>query len=274
MNDNQPSYLLAQAPNEVERLSALADAWEPATEALFDQIPVQAGWQCIDLGCGPRGVLAPLGRRVGPAGRVVGVDLSQDDLAAARESITRIGLGNVELIQADAFHTNLPRESFDLVHVRAMFTPLGREVELLREMLGLARPGGVVVAQESCEAGYECYPPQAAWQRLKEVTIAAFARGGGDYNAGRRTYGLLRQAGCQMVNGRAAVLALPAGHRYRRWPLESAIALQRRILESALMTEAEFGATLEECQRIADDPDIWMTSYMLTQVWGRKPPSR
>jgi SAM-dependent methyltransferase len=272
MADSRLPYLLAQAPNEVERLSAWADTWEPAAERLFDHIPVQGGWRCVDLGCGPRGVLVPLGRRVGPTGRVVGVDASQDNLVAARESVTRAALTNVELIQADAFRTDLPRESFDLVHVRFMFAPLGRDGELLREMLDLARPGGVVVAQESCEAGYECYPPQAAWQRLKEVTIAAFAEGGGDYNAGRRTYGLLRQAGCQAVNGRAEVLALPAGHRYRHWPLESALALQRRILGSGLMTAGEFGTTLEACQRIADDPDIWMTSYMMTQVWGRKPP--
>jgi hypothetical protein len=39
------------------------------------------------------------------------------------------------------------------------------------------------------------------------------------------------------------------------------------------MIEREFGATLEACQRIADDPDIWMTSFMVTQAWGRKPAS-
>ncbi len=271
MNESQRPYLLAQAPNEVERLSALANAWEPATEALFEQIPVQAGWHCLDMGCGARGALAALARRVGPAGRVVGVDLSQANLAAAAEFMRNSGFTDVELAQGDVFHTNLPRESFDLVHERFMFAPLGHESELLREMLELVRPGGVVVVQESCEAGYETHPAQPAWQRLKEVTVAAFSLKGGDYNAGRRTYGLLRQAGCQRVNARAAVLALPAGHPYRHWPLESAMALRHQILESGLMTEGEFQSTLAACQLIADDPDIWMTSFMVTQVWGFKP---
>jgi hypothetical protein len=39
------------------------------------------------------------------------------------------------------------------------------------------------------------------------------------------------------------------------------------------MNEKEFGATPEACQRIADDPDIWMTYFMVTQVWSRKPAS-
>jgi SAM-dependent methyltransferase len=271
MNTRQIHYLLAQAPNEVERLSAWSKAWEPAAEELFDQIFIQAGWNCLDLGCGPRGVLGPLSRRAGPNGRVVGVDLHQANISAAGEFVQSAGLNNVTLIQADAFQTNLPRESFDLVHVRFMFSPLGRDAQLLQEMLDLVRPGGVVVIQESCEAGYECYPPQSAWQRLKEVTIAAFAQAGGDYNAGRRTYGLLRQAGCQAVNARAAVLALPAGHPFRHWPLESAMALHDKILESGLMKEDEFEYILETCQLIADDPGIWMTSFMVTQVWGLKP---
>jgi ubiquinone/menaquinone biosynthesis C-methylase UbiE len=271
MNDGKPNYRLSQAPNEVERLSAWADTWEPAAEELFKHIPVEAGWNCLDLGCGPHGVLGPLGRRVGPNGSVTGIDLSQANVAAARDYASHASLTNVEVIQADVLRTNLPRASFDLVHVRFMFAPLGHERELLQEMLDLARPGGVVVAQESCEAGYECFPPQAAWQRLKEVTIAAFAQAGGDYNAGRRTYGLMRQVGCLEVNGRAVVLALPAGHPFRRWPIESAMALRQRILDAGLMTEGEFEATLEACQHIAEDPEIWMTSFMVTQVWGHKP---
>jgi SAM-dependent methyltransferase len=271
MNDGQPDYLLSQAPNEVGRLSSWADTWELAAEELFEHIPVQMGWNCLDLGCGPRGVLGPLGRRVGPNGSVTGVDLSQANVAAAGEYASQAGLANVKVIQADVLKTNLARASFDMVHVRFMFTPLGNERELMQEMLDLTKPGGVVVAQESCETGYECFPPQAAWQRLKEVTIAAFDQSGGDYNAGRRTYGLLRKAGCLDVNGRAVVLGLPAGHPFRRWPIESALALRQRILETGLMNEGEFMDTIEACQRIAEDPEIWMTSFMLTQVWGRKP---
>ena len=50
------------------------------------------------------------------------------------------------------------------------------------------------------------------------------------------------------------------------------LALNRRILESGLMNEKEFGATPEACQRIADDPDIWMTYFMVTQVWAKSRP--
>ncbi len=124
---------------------------------------------------------------------------------------TREGLTNVELVKADALNHALPRESFDLVHVRFMFTPLGRDEALLEAPLALTRPGGVLVTQEADECAYICQPPQPAWDRLKALTAAAFERAGGDVNAGRRMYRLLRNAGLQDVSSRAAALALPGG---------------------------------------------------------------
>jgi ubiquinone/menaquinone biosynthesis C-methylase UbiE len=125
-------------------------------------------------------VLTALTWSTAPAGRVTGVDLRQANLAAASRYINDSGLKNVELVQADVLNTNLPRESFDFVHVRFMFTPLGFETGPLQEMLALARPGGVIAAQETCGATYECYPPQAEFERLKQISIAAFAQAGGD----------------------------------------------------------------------------------------------
>jgi hypothetical protein len=82
---------------------------------------------------------------------------------------------------------------------------------------------------------------------------------------------LYRQAGFREINARAAVLALVAGHPFRRWPIESAMALHGRIIETGLMTEVEFESTINDLQVIVDDPEIWMTSFIVTQVWGYKP---
>ena len=58
------------------------------------------------------------------------------------------GLGNIELMQGDAFATKLPAASFDCVHARFMFAPLGRDNDLLQEMYRLTRPGGLIAIQE------------------------------------------------------------------------------------------------------------------------------
>jgi ubiquinone/menaquinone biosynthesis C-methylase UbiE len=271
MVDVRAEYVFSQAPNEVERLQSWASSWETETEVLLDRIQVQPGWQAIDLACGPLGIIGPLSRRVGTTGRVIASDLNPGMLAAARRYAEKNALNNIEFVEANALQSNLPRASFDLVHARFLFAPLGKDDILLNEMIALTHPGGIIACQESDESGYVCYPPQPAWERLKQLTVDAFARGGGDYSAGRRTYGLFRRAGLENVQVRAACLALPAGHPYRSWPIESALAFRPKFLEWGLITSGELDYLLQECERIARDPEIFLTSFVVMQVWGRKP---
>jgi ubiquinone/menaquinone biosynthesis C-methylase UbiE len=264
----QTGYIFSQAPNEVDRLQSWARSWEIETETMLDRIQVRPGWRTIDLACGPMGIIGSLSRRVGSNGRVVASDLNSGMLSAVRSYAEENGLENVDFIEANAYQSDLPPASFDLVHARFMFAPLGQDDILLNEMINLTHPGGVVVSQESDESGYVCYPPQPAWERLKQITIAAFARGGGDYSAARRMYGLFRRAGLENVQVRAACLALPAGHPYRFWPIESALAFRSRFLEWDLVSASELDYLLKECERIAYDPETFLTSFVVMQVWG------
>lgn len=265
------SYLLSDSASELERLRLQAKVWEPAAEAMLDQIGILPGWHCVDLGCGAMGILGPLSRRVGPAGRVVGVDVDAKQLAAARAHVLGQGLENVEVLERDAYHTGLPRESFDFTHVRFLFAPVGRDEELLTELLGLTKPGGTIAVEEPDASAWGYYPASRQWERLKETILAAFRSGGGDFDAGRRTYAMLRRIGLEDVQLRAAVVALPGRHPYKRVPMQFAASLRRRILETGILKEPELDQLVRDCERLAADPDTVMTSFVVTQVWGRKP---
>src|ERR1700684_3822331 len=109
-----------------DRLPVHARVWGPAAERLLDRIGVKSGARCVDLGCGPAGILGPLARRAGPSGQVVGVDLMGEGIAAAQALARAEGLAGVSVVEADAYDTKLPRASFDLVHARFLAAPLGR----------------------------------------------------------------------------------------------------------------------------------------------------
>ena len=126
------------------RLPLEARGWGFHAESLLDGIDLQPGWTCLDLGCGPAGILLPLSRRVGPAGFVVGVELDARHLAAARALVQDKRLTNVEILKRDIYHTCLPREAFDFVYARLASASAARHEELLAELLALARPEGVV----------------------------------------------------------------------------------------------------------------------------------
>lgn len=262
-------YILSN-PAEAERLRVQARIWEPDVELLLDQIGVQPGWRCIDVGCGAMGILGPLSRRVGPHGRVVGIDKDPQLLAAARAYVQEEGLANVEVLERDAFDSGLPRASFDLVHARFIMA-FGRAGELFRELLALARPGGIVVSQETDQHSWCYFPQRPVWPLLKQVIEAAFLQIGGDANIGQQTYHMFRQAGLEDVRVRAAVAALQHSHPYMRMPILGANGLRKVILGAGLMSEAALDAALAEMEQFINDPTTYEISFTVTQVWGRKP---
>jgi SAM-dependent methyltransferase len=265
------SYVFREA-DEAERLCLQAEVWEPAAERMLGRIGVAAGAHCVDLGCGPRGILGPLARRAGPRGHVVGVELLAAQLGAARARAREEGIGAVEIVEADAWDTRLPRAAFDLVHERFLIAPLGRGEELLQEMIALARPGGVVALEEPIHASWEYLPPSPVWTRVKGVFEAVFPRFGGDASAGRSIVGLLRRLGLAEVRVDAAVVGLQDRHPYLRTPLAGLSAMRRYIVEAGLMSDLEIEDALLEMERIAADPETHGITFTLAQAWGRKPP--
>src|SRR3954451_10536146 len=96
-------YPLERHAGEIERLLTQSQAMEPATRAMLDAIGVKPGWACLDIGCGPGGITSLLSERVGPSGRVVGLDRDPKFLAYARANAPP----NVEFKFGNAFDADL-----------------------------------------------------------------------------------------------------------------------------------------------------------------------
>ncbi len=200
---------------EIERLSEQALCWEPEAESLFDEIGIQQGWKCVDLGCGPVGVLGPLSRWVGPHGQVFGVDQNPFSLQAANKFIKRNHLDNVKVFRGDIYDPSLQPDSFNLSHMRFIFTQIGCDRELLEKMVNVTKTGGVIVSQESDWTTWNCFPPQSPWKKLRKSLMELYKLSGGDINAGLRTYQMFREADLSNIQIRSAIFAMPIGHAYR-----------------------------------------------------------
>lgn len=76
---------------------------------------LKTGETVLDLACGSGLSFALLENGVGPSGQIVGVELSPEMLAQAREKIAHHGWENVTLIQGNAEEADLPPASVDAV---------------------------------------------------------------------------------------------------------------------------------------------------------------
>jgi ubiquinone/menaquinone biosynthesis C-methylase UbiE len=264
-------YALGRDLAESARLQRQSEELRPETVALLSRIGLTPGQTAIDLGCGPSGVLDLLSAAVSPGGRVTGLDADPRHTAMAGQYASRLGLAGVETVTADARHTGLPPDSFDLVHARTLLVTIPQPAEVVAEMARLARPGGWVASQEpDCEYSL-CYPPIPAWNRLHEIFLIAFGRSGADPLIGRRVSELYRDAGLTEVELASYAPAYPAGHSRRTLLPDLVRSLGPVILELGLSDERELGRVDQAVREHLADPRTVVIPHLLVVASGRKP---
>jgi ubiquinone/menaquinone biosynthesis C-methylase UbiE len=259
-------YPIEHRKGEIERLHTQGAAMAPDTCIMLDRIGVAPGWRCLDIGCGPRGITDLLSERVGPQGRVVGLDMDEQFLAHARAHAAP----NVEFRRGDAYGSDLPAGSFDLVHMRFVASTAGNPASLLREAMRLVRNGGVVALQEPDASTLNCYPPHPAWDRLKAALLGAFAGVGANLELARCLYSLARQAGLADVQYRPFLLGVRSIDPMIDYLPSTVESLRGTVIRLGLLSEAEFASVLDQCRNHLRQPDTSFTMYTVAQVWGGK----
>jgi ubiquinone/menaquinone biosynthesis C-methylase UbiE len=266
-------YALGRNPEESARLRRQSDELRSQSAELLDRIGLRPGQSAIDLGCGPSGILNLLSAAVSPDGCVVGLDADPAHTAMASQYASELGLSNVEVITADARHTGLPADSFDLVHARTLLVTIPEPGEVLGEMVRLAKPGCWVASQEPDAEVALCYPEVPAWDRMREIFLAAFSRSGADARTGRRLAEAYRQAGLADVEVAVHAPAYPADHSRRTVIPDLVRSLRPVILELGLCDERELAELDRTVRAHLADPRTLMMPHLLVVAWGRKPPA-
>jgi ubiquinone/menaquinone biosynthesis C-methylase UbiE len=133
-----------------------------ARSASFAAVSLTSGEQVLDVACGTGLLTFEAARLVGPAGRVVGTDLSGKMVETAR----RRAPPNVTFQRMDAQKLDFPAAEFDAVlcGLGLMYVP--DPAAALREMLRILRPGGRVALAVWGERS------QCGWAPLFEIVEA------------------------------------------------------------------------------------------------------
>jgi demethylmenaquinone methyltransferase / 2-methoxy-6-polyprenyl-1,4-benzoquinol methylase len=131
-----PHYDLANA-----FISAgLHRVWKRITVGLTGVAP---GGRVLDVCCGTGDLALLLARRVGPRGRVVGVDFSPEMLEIARRRTAAAGYGEVcRFLPGDAQALPLADAAFDAATIGFGIRNVGQPETALRELRRVLRPGG------------------------------------------------------------------------------------------------------------------------------------
>jgi SAM-dependent methyltransferase len=103
---------------------------------------LREGETVLDLGSGAGADVLISARRVGPTGRAIGIDMTDEMLELARANAVGAGIANVEFIKGYLEELPLADASVDVVISNCVINLAADKSRVLREIARVLRPGG------------------------------------------------------------------------------------------------------------------------------------
>jgi SAM-dependent methyltransferase len=242
---------------ERERLELLGQWLDPSSIRRVEALGLAEGWNCLEIGAGGGSLARALGARVGPAGRVVAVDIDTRFL----DGLT--GASGVEVRQADVRVDGFPAGAFDLIHTRLVLVHLSDRLSVMKRIVDWLAPGGWVLLEEiDIAAGLAS--PHRLWARhLEGYRLDP----GYDACCGRVLPAEVAALGLEAVGMDLETPAVAGGTDLARWHILTNVALGPRMVATGAITAAE----LDELARELEQPGFLEPGLTVVAVWGRKP---
>lgn len=136
-----PSWLVPLLENPY--FEAVAGA-----QTVLNRAGVRPGMAVLDAGCGPGRLTLPAAERVGPAGRVVALDIQPRMIERLRRRLHAQGIANVETVLAGLGAGQLPAETFDVALLVTVLGEIPDKARALREIHDSLRSGGILSVTE------------------------------------------------------------------------------------------------------------------------------
>ncbi len=146
---------------------------------------LKPGMRLLDFGCGPGTITVGLAERVGDAGFVVGIDISDGLREEWEKRLEETGATNLEFMVDDIYETGIEPDQFDVVYGHQILQHLADPVGALKSASLLIKPRGLVGVREVDWGTFAVWPDSQALRDFREVYDAVAVRNGGTPHAGR-----------------------------------------------------------------------------------------
>lgn len=249
---------------EQERLRCLGHLLNPTTDRRLAQLPISAGWKCLDVGAGEGYVARSLAARVGEHGKVVATDINPRFLGDH-------GFANLEVRRHNILLDPLEVHHYDFVHCRMVLMHLPDPLAAVERMVAALRPGGWILIEEGdmgllapAEADH---PRSANFQVVaRAIADAVTASRLIDSYFGRRVRAIVERFDLADVAHEGSVPVIRGGEPGARFFQLSSEVVGPKLQAAGVLTHGQ----LAEHQAAYEDPTFTFAGMTNFAAWGRK----
>jgi ubiquinone/menaquinone biosynthesis C-methylase UbiE len=210
----------------IEYLDTVArlDYMTAVKREITERLELQEGDAVLDAGCGTGDDARGMVTYVGPSGRVVGLDASEETLAEARQRVSEAGIA-VEFVHGDVHELPFADATFSAVRAERMLQHVEDPRRAMGELARVTRPGGrVVIFDTDWETLIVDADDIATTRAILQEKCRLLRHGW----IGRRLSGLMHEAGLEDIT------ALPRSLVVTDGPLAISLHGLQPAAESAL----------------------------------------
>ena len=148
---------------------------------------LRPGEVVVDLGSGGGLDVFLASKAVGPSGKAIGIDMTPDMLALAKENAIKGGYQNVEFLEGTIDKIPLPDNSADIIISNCVINLAEDKDAVFKDMFRVLKPGGRIAISDM--ATKQKLPAELATSAAALVGCIAGAISMSDYNAGLQKAG-------------------------------------------------------------------------------------
>ena len=254
------AYVLSHdLEGERQRLRLMSELLDPTERRNLQQLGLQPGWRCLEVGSGNGSIAQWLASQVGADGHVVASDIETS-------YIKQLAQPNLEVRQFDILLEPVEQDHYDLVVTRAVLHHLIDPKIALEKMLGALKPGGVLLVTEpdmEPATGAEPGVIRKFWHGWFRWAAAA----GIDYFVGSKIAPMLDDLGMEQISAVGETALFNGGSPWAIYCVETIRELRPKLAELGHISDE----ILNEFEVYFRNPHYWTSAINFVATSARKP---
>ncbi|HEY3874092.1 MAG TPA: methyltransferase domain-containing protein [Candidatus Kapabacteria bacterium] len=268
---SEKAYVFGTHDAELARLGLQHRVWRPDVTDAWRRAGFTSGQTILDLGSGPGFLSLDLAEIVGPSGKILALDRSQDFLRHLDREAGRNGIENISTHCVNLDEETIPQMELDGAYARWLFAFLQNPKKLLEQVVKNLKKGGVIVVHEYFH--YHTFgftSPSPAFDIFIDAVLKGWYAEGGKPDIALELLNWCQELGLKIESVKPIVHIVSPENYIWQWPKSFVEVSPWRLTELGFMTKEQVEALQREFVSFETDGHTRIITPAVLEIIARK----